>query len=150
MLFWKWQILVLMISSYHCTGCDVPVTGLNLNQFVLQHPLPPHLWSYLLYCCYATSYRFLCKCSQFPGEHGQKRQLQLLWTLTHKHANTHTQTYTHTQCHLESEWGNSWMIFIVIHVLIYSVMADVKQGCNMQMWVCFSMGIFRSTASSCH
>lgn len=62
----------------------------------------------------------------------------------------HTDMRTHTQCHLESQRGDSWVIFIVIHVLIYSVMADVKQGYNMQMWVCFSMGIFRSAASSCH
>lgn len=65
-------------------------------------------------------------------------------------SHTPTSKHTRTQCHLESERSNSWMIFIVIHVVIYSLVADAEQGCNMQMLVCFSMGIFQSTASICH
>lgn len=68
---------------------------------------------------------------------------------------SHTQTYTekHTRAPkmpFTERAKQLMMIFIVIHVLIYSPMADVRQGCNMQMLVCYSMGIFRSAASSCH
>ena len=117
-----------------------------------RHSLPPDLWSYRLYCTWASSYSFYANTvlsSLLSLAERDSYTSSGLWH-THTCKHTHTHTHTHTQCHLESERGNSWMIFIVIHVLIYSLMADVKRGCNMQMWVCFSMGIFRSTASSCH
>ena len=65
--------------------------------------------------------------------------------------NTHTHTGMRTQNAIYRAWVRQlMMVFIVIHVLIYSLTADPTPGCNMQMLVCFSMGIFRSTASSCH
>lgn len=63
---------------------------------------------------------------------------------------TNTHSNTHTQEQRTAPRRQLVVTFIVIHVLIYSLVADVRQACNMQMLVCFSMGIFQSTATGCH
>lgn len=121
---------------YHCTG--VAKDGTALEPGVRN--TCGHLTCGLTDSTEDKFLEVLCKFSELPGVHiDKKKKAHLL--------RSHTQT--HTKCHLQRA-RQLMMIFIVIHVLIYSLMADVRQGCNMQMLVCFSMGIFRSAASSCH